>query len=116
MPGRILRLNKRLAMPPVSYNDWAPCELQEVTCRMGGEAPVVLWPDLKDAELSNRLSALRSKSAPPLALRHGWLPQDIVRAADEAKKTHPLPTPKRSPKHAKRDTLKDKPTSDIATD
>lgn len=81
----------------------ASCSNDDVPCRMGGEEFVMLWPDLQEADLSKRLSALQakitglsltyqSKTLPKItasigvasAPRHGRLPQDILRAADEA--------------------------------
>ncbi|UZD89684.1 diguanylate cyclase [Cognatishimia activa] len=81
----------------------ASCSDDEVACRMGGEEFVILWPDLADAELKHRLDALRSKitglslnyqtkNLPKVTAsigvasspQHGTLPQDILRAADEA--------------------------------
>lgn len=81
----------------------ASCVDDAVACRMGGEEFVLLWPDLTDAELEKRLGALRvkisglqltyqTKTLPKITAsigvattpHHGRLPQDILRAADEA--------------------------------
>lgn len=81
----------------------ASCSDDDVACRMGGEEFVLLWPDLNDKDLDRRLSALRAKitglaltyqtkSLPKITAsigvastpNDGNLPQDILRAADEA--------------------------------
>lgn len=81
----------------------ASCADDDLACRMGGEEFVMLWPDLDEEALSKRLATLQTKIS-GLALTyqsqtlpkitasigvatapgHGKLPQDILRAADEA--------------------------------
>lgn len=79
------------------------CTNDEVACRMGGEEFVLLWPDVQPKDLRKRVDALcvkisglslnyQSKTLPKItasvgvanAPEHGTLPQDVIRAADEA--------------------------------
>lgn len=79
------------------------CTDDEIACRMGGEEFVVLWPRLTKEELQGRITVLCSKisglaltyQSQPLpkitasigvatAPQHGELPQELLRAADEA--------------------------------
>jgi len=79
------------------------CSNDEVACRMGGEEFVLLWPDVEPKELRKRVDSLcvkisglslnyQSKTLPKItasvgvanAPEHGTLPQDVIRAADEA--------------------------------
>lgn len=81
----------------------ATCVDDDVPCRIGGEEFVLLWPGLTKAELHKRVDVLcnkisglalnyQTKTLPKVtasvgvasAPEHGNLPQDILRAADQA--------------------------------